>query len=83
MIEKNKPDIQKKSKFIPKKITFGKKLLTDMTTSEVKQDICKLLKINSLPEIENVIKNCMCCCHVSTGHALKKHLKRMKVKLTS
>ena len=56
LVQKKKPDIKKKSKFIPKKVAFGNKLLKDMTPNEVEQEICNLLKINALGEIENEIK---------------------------
>ena len=49
------------------KVTFGNKLLMGMTTNEVEQEICKLLKLNALPETEDVIKSCICNCLTSTG----------------
>ena len=71
---------KKKSKLISKKVTCGKKLFMDMTTNEVKREICKFLKMNVLPEIENKIKNHRCSCHVSVEHcAIQEVSKTMKL----
>ena len=53
-----KSTVDKKTKFISlkKHVTFDKKLLEDMTTNEVKEVLCKMLKLKALPEIECAIK---------------------------
>ena len=38
----------------------------DMTTNKIKQELCKLLKLNVLPKIENAIKSHICNHCVST-----------------
>ena len=53
-----KSTANKKTKFIPlkKHVMFSKKLLEDMTMNEVKQELCKMLKLKGLLEIECAIK---------------------------
>ena len=64
-----KSTTNKKPKFIPFKkcVKFSKKFLKDMTTNEVKQELCKMLKLKVLPEIDSAIKTCLNACRVFNG----------------